>query len=449
MHDNLHDILISDSTKTLGMMHLRILRASHAMDAKMRVKVKKNGFSTDRWTEFGKQVGVDEINWWITQRDPDVDELLAHTVDALKAAQALKKASEKLSNEEIETYEDLLRALRTFADKETSVINVLAEYVAWLEKRDEMAPRILFTYRIWGSTRMSDRDLDVAEIGDAVSEEELRTLAEIVLGVTSHRFRVYDREHMEVGMEIYESMDLEQVAANKEIVIPEKRVVRRTAREVFTNCATYFSEIRDSLRNIELDIKKFKSQNEMLQSDAFLETFIRKAAGARMTEPQLWDFKETLTIWHVKDEPARREAKVDFAENVASFANSTGGILIVGVTDKREIVGVGDGRTLETRLKVARDVLANHIEYDRDIATFRQVPLTENGIVKICLAIIISHAYEPVGVGDGNGRYTYPVRRETGIERVPRDRVPTNWHQKSDKRDFLEEIGRFTKLCGQ
>jgi hypothetical protein len=444
MDENVHNLLISDATKTLGMMHLRILKAAHVMDAKRRVKVKAQGnFGTEKLTDFGKQVGVDEINWWITQKEPDVDELLAHTVEALKAAQTLKKASEKLHNNEIESYEDLLRVLRGFADKEATAIKVLAEYVAWLEKRDEMATRILFTYRVWGSTRMGNRELEVEKIVDAVSEEELLTLAEIVLGVAIHKFRVYDRSHIEIGGEIYESMDPEQIAANQEIVVPEKRVVRLTAREVFENCATYFHEIRDSLRNIE--INKFKAQNELLQSDAFLEEFIRKAAGAKTSEPQLWDFKETLNIWHVKGEPARRDAKVDFAENVASFANSTGGILIVGVTDKREIVGVGDGKTLENQLKVARDVLAKHIEYEREIATFRQVPVTENDAVKICLVIIISHAYEPVGAGDGEGHYTYPVRRETGITRVSRDEVPTNWHQKADKRDFLEDIRLFTK----
>jgi predicted HTH transcriptional regulator len=228
-------------------------------------------------------------------------------------------------------------------------------------------------------------------------------------------------------------------------VVPEDRLVRRTARKVFENCATYFAEIRDSLRNIILDSEKYLSQRKLMENDTFWEDFIQKAANAKTTETQLWDFKETLNIWHVQGEPERTAAKVDFAENVASFANSTGGVLIIGVTDKREIVGVGDGRQLENRLKMARDVLANHIEYDRDIAVFRQIPIMESSSVTICLIIIVSLAYVPVGVGDGNGRYTYPVRRETGIERVPRDKVPTNWHTKKDTREFLDEIRGFVK----
>ena len=51
--------------------------------------------------------------------------------------------------------------------------------------------------------------------------------------------------------------------------------------------------------------------------------------------------------------------------------------MIVGVSDKREIIGVGDGKDLENRLKVAREVLATHIKYDNEIASFRQVGVGE------------------------------------------------------------------------
>jgi hypothetical protein len=42
----------------------------------------------------------------------------------------------------------------------------------------------------------------------------------------------------------------------------------------------------------------------------------------------------------------------------------TGEHLIVGVNDKSQIVGVGSGRELESRLKVAADVIARYIEYE-------------------------------------------------------------------------------------
>ena len=61
---------------------------------------------------------------------------------------------------------------------------------------------------------------------------------------------------------------------------------------------------------------------------AFWREFIPKAAKAKIAEPQLWDFKETLAIWHVKGSEERQKAKVTFAgEDVASFANASGGVL--------------------------------------------------------------------------------------------------------------------------
>ncbi len=165
---------------------------------------------------------------------------------------------------------------------------------------------------------------------------------------------------------------------------------------------------------------------------------------AKTSETQLWDFKETLTIWHVKNDPERRKAKITFAEDVASFANTSGGVLIVGVNDNREVVGIGEGRQLESRLKVARDVIAEYIEYDREITSFRQVAVGEKGKDKICLIVVVSQAREAVGVSNGCGQYSYPVRRETGITRRPRDEVPVHQlYLKSDNRDFMHQLQQF------
>ena len=114
MDDKVHEILVSDTTTTLGQMHRSILRSAHTMDEKRWVQVKKNGFSTQKWTDFGNEVGADEINWWITRRESDVDELLARTKATLKAAQILKKASENLKDGEPDSYEKLLLLMKSF-----------------------------------------------------------------------------------------------------------------------------------------------------------------------------------------------------------------------------------------------------------------------------------------------------------------------------------------------
>lgn len=447
LDDQVHEALFSDATLKIGEIHGALLKSAHIMDNERWVPAKtESGFTTHEWTEFGKHVGQDEINWWIVENETNLDELLAITSEALNATQVLKTDSAKLKNKEPESYKALLVDLKEFAEQHRVEIDALHNYVGLLEKRHPMAPRILFTYRVWGSTRMADREmkLDGEEAG-AWKEKTLRQLAEIALGLRERGDLVYRDKYHEVGFEIYESLDPETTPPDYEIVPPEPRVVRRTAHAVYDKCATYFLEIRDSLRNIKLDIEKFKEQQTLYASDEFWRTFITKASKVKTAEPQLWDFKQTLTVWHVKNDPERRQAKVTFAEDVASLANTRGGVLVIGVSDKREIVGIGDGRNLENRLKVARDVLEEFLEYDREIIEFRQVGMGEKRDT-ICLVIVISQACSSVGVSDGEGRFSYPVRRETGIERVARMDTPAiNSHRKSDNRDFLVELKQFIR----
>ena len=439
--NQVHDSLFSESTLKLGEIHWTLLKSACVMDGQ-----RWHG-STYKNTAFGKEVGGDEIHWWVFEKETDVDELLAITEQTLGSVQAFKQASSKLKKNTPESYLDLLLTLKEFAEQHRAEIESLHDYVSWLMKRDVMAPRILFTYRVWGSTRMSDRRINVEGEENATSDmKKLRELTEIVLGVRNGGALVYDRARMEIGFSIFDGLDPEEQAGDGEIIIPERQLIRRTAHDVYENCATYFTEVRDSLRNIKIDIEKVKEQRALFESDEFWREFITKARSVKTSEPQLWDFKETLTIWHVKTEPERRQAKVKFAEDVASFANTSGGVLIVGVNDKREIVGVGTGRELETRLKVAADVLGRHIEYDREIASVRQVVVGEKGEEKICLIVLVAQACGPVAVTDGEGHYTYPMRRETGISRGPRDDVPVmRLDLKSDNQDLMHRLRQFIK----
>ena len=447
MDDKVHDLLISDTTIKLGEIHWALLKSASLMDSK-RWEMKEGLIGSKREpTTFGKEVGLDEIHWWIFKKETDVEELLARTERTLESVQTLKDEAANLRSKEPASYKELLLSLKNFAEQHRSEIAFLHDYVSWLNSRDLMAPRILFTYRVWGSTRRSERTVKVENQENANSDiKKLRELTEVVLGVRNRGGLVYDRVHIQVGFDIFESLDPEQLAMNVEIVVPESRVVRRTAYDVYGNCSTYFTEVRDSLRNILLDIEKFKEQRDLFQSDDFWREFIAKATKVTTTEPQLWDFKETLTIWHVSNNQARRDAKIKFAEDVASFANTTGGVLIVGVNDNREIVGVGSGRELETRLKVAADVIAQHVEYDNEIVAFRQITVRDKDNEKICLVIVVSQACNAVAVGDGLGHYSYPVRRESGVSRVSPDDLPVRrLRLKSVNRDFMHELRQFVR----
>ena len=435
--NEVHEALFSETTLKLGEIHWTLLKSESVMDSR---RWQEPNYKT---TSFGQEVGLDEIHWWVFEKEPDVDELLVRTERTLEGAQALKQSASKVKNHEPQSYGDLLLTLKDFAEQHRAEIDSLHEYVSWLAKRDVMAPRMLFTYRVWGSTRMSDRRISVEGQENAGSDiNKLRELTEIVLGVRNGGMLVHDLARMEIGFSIFDSLEPQEQKGDGEIIIPQDRLIRRTSHGVYENCSTYFTEIRDSLRNIKIDIEKVKEQRALFESDEFWREFITKARNVKTSEPQLWDFKETLTVWHVKTDAEKRKAKVQFAQDVASFANTSGGVLILGVNDKREIVGVGSGHELENRLKVASDVLARHIEYDREIVSFRQVVAGE----KICLIVLVSQACGVVAVTDGDGHYSYPLRRETGISRERREDVPVlRLDLKSDNRDFMHQLRQFIK----
>jgi hypothetical protein len=449
MKDNVYDVLYSPATLMLGEIHLKLLRSANQMDALRWIKVKTTGrFSSLDLTDFGQEIGMDEIHWWVFKKEKDVHELREKTEEILNSADLLRKGAVKLKNEHPRSYVDLLTMLKDFAEQHLHEINALKNYVSWLEARDPLAPRILFTYRVWGSTKMSDRQIKTArQESPRLEQNLLKISAEIVLGVRMDGSRIYDDTYNEMLYEISDSMDPEQLSYVGRINLPESRVLPRAASAICTECVSYFTEIRESLRNILVDIDKYEQQRDLIYSDSFWREFIPKAAKAKTAEPQLWDFKQTLTLWHsVKNDEERRKARVTFVEDVASFANTSGGILVVGVNDKREIVGIGDGKELENRLKIARDALAAHIKYEHEIAAFKQVVIGQQGDQKICLVVVISQVYKPVAVNDGTDRFSYPVRRETGISRVAREDVPVlKLHLKSDNRDFMSALIQFIR----
>ena len=65
--------LFSDATLVLGEIHWAVLKAARAMDRERWDKVKREFGSQYEDTAFGKEVGMDEIHWWIFEKEPDVD----------------------------------------------------------------------------------------------------------------------------------------------------------------------------------------------------------------------------------------------------------------------------------------------------------------------------------------------------------------------------------------
>jgi Putative DNA-binding domain len=439
------EILFSPAVLALGRIHWMLLRSAEIMDKDRFVDSQgDSGLRvTHGFTDFGNEVALDEIHWWVFTQEQNRRELQDRTNTALHSADRLYEDAKKLRENKPESYEKLIVSLKDFADARSSEIDALLDYVNWLDTRDPRAPRILFTYRIWGSTRMADRSVKLPD-QQVLTEDFQKLLSDIVLGVRGTFTRKIDEIHSELAYEMWDSVDPEY---QSEIRVPESALIGRTAFEVYIDCAVYFEEIRRSLRNILLDVKTFENERDLTESDAFWREFIVKAAKWKGSETQVWDFKETLTMWHSKNE-AKQDAKVEFAEDIAAFANTKGGVLVVGITDKtREIVGISGPRAdLENRVKFASDVIVSLVERGDQITKLRQVAIEVNGERRIVIVVLVAQASGVIGVHNGTGQYTFPVRRETGKALVSKSDVAGGKTLiKSDNYDFLKNLATFVR----
>lgn len=366
-------------------------------------------------SELGKEIAGDEIHWWVFKRESQLPDLKAKAKQALEHADLLKAETEQLKSlaANVQGYIDMLKLLSATLQKCSASVSGLEQYVGWLYQRDRLAPSILFTYRVWGSTRRSERMLRLM----VASLEEEQTfvidrLTEITLGLWSRDLYEFYRIANELAFEYHERQDPEDPTNYK---IEETRLFPRLAFKVFSEAADHFRCPRDSLRNILLDIDKCTSQRNLLHSDKFWRSFILVASQSSKQECVHWDFKLTLEIWRTTGEE-KRKAAVRLAELIAAFANAEGGVLLVGVSDDRKIVGLNT-QSLENDIKSLHDALDRTLHYDRSIFTIHEVTVpTAAGTPLHCLIIIVAQSAQVVGVKDGD-KFSYPLRLGTGLTR--------------------------------
>lgn len=415
-----HQRLITESGMLLGTILWRFLSSDQKLQRAMRGEQEKTSPSRVSFTEFGKEVGRDNVFWWIHKRAPDVDELLKKTQDVLPAAQTLKESSTLNKRARLERYSELIDVLVEFLTDHQHEIRTLTEFVDWLFETDDLyGPAILFSYRVWGSTRMADRLIEIPLNDDPASEHDvLVSCIEIACGVRRRNFYTYHHEMLEIDYDHHEA-DPEHYSGP---AVSEATVMRRAGIEILDEFAEFFTMIRDSLREIELEAENFVAAKDLLSSPSFWRKFIEFISNPDQQEDELWDVKQTLAMWEVPRE-RRADARFEFCKDLAAFANHEGGALIIGVTNtNREVVGVRDH---ETRHKMILEVLGDLVDQpqvDRLVRVL-PVPYAEEGGSRVCLVIVVAQAGDVVGVRDERGHYAYPLREGPGTTYPPRERI--------------------------
>jgi len=261
-----HKELFNGSSFNLGQIHWYIQKANTEMYKKcwLDKPIGDTEFTTPESTEFGHYVGDDEINWWVFKKETDIDELFERTENAFTFVQKLKNDSflfkEKFSPK---SYPDLIMNIKQFLEAHDKEINTLLDYVIWLNKKDVLAPSILFSTKTWGSTRSSDRDFEI--YSNSIKEEDeisLRQCTELAIGLQLRSLYIIRNIRNNINSDIHDS-DPENY---HEIPWTDITLINLTSRKILDEFASYFEFIRNSLRNIKFEIQKFNKINEILCS---------------------------------------------------------------------------------------------------------------------------------------------------------------------------------------
>ncbi len=414
-----HEALLTDAATKLGRMHWYLLHALEAFEARTWSRNPQSPDTNERFityrpklTAFGRSAGLDPIKWWVAQGESNLAELDLRTREAYDAAQPLLKAAELLLDISAlpDSYDGIIERLRAFADTHEPKVASLIRYTEWLHERDTFAPAILFSHDVWGSTRRSDRMIDLQGLPNT-NKDLIAQLTLIVFGFRDWMMFTVDHVRLEVMGEMFDAMGEDAPAS-----VPEDRVLAQTGYECFDAFKTYLHEIRDSLRAIDSAIHRQYAANDIIYSESFWRAFIAKARAKTRTEDQLWHFKEALPFWDIGSKSARGRGKLKFCEQIAAFANTSGGVLVVGVRDAdRVVVGVPE---LEDKRKFTREVL-DHQFSDSDFVVLQQVVVNDDcEAEQTCLVVIIRQTADPLVMNSGKGPYC-AVRKETGLDRVP------------------------------
>lgn len=442
-----HEPLFSGSSLELGRIHWYILKADFEMEKRSIIRKEDDSFfSTDETTPFGEEIGTDEIHWWVFRKEPNLEELREKTDSVLECVQKLKEDSFSMKNSLFpKSYSDLLEKIKEFTEQDSKEIHSLHQYVMWLNSRDILAPAILFTYRVWGSTRLSDRMMPIGADSIDHDQKTLEKCVEVALGLRERVGYTIDSVHSDMAADIYDSVFNSADAKAQWPVgdpVPKEKLITRCSNKVLDELAAYFEFIRNSLRNILIEIDRYKEQFRLVHNESFLTEFVKKAMADNRVETQLWDFKSTLEMWHCPTQ-VKEGFEIDFAEQVSSYANSDGGVLIIGITNvfPRKIVGVTD---LENKIKSAKSVLDKYT--DNSVPThFQQIRLKDESDKEYdCLIIAIAQTTKIVKVRDEQGKFSYPIRQGTGKGRsTPELILPSKANVLYDNYNFVSSLDAF------
>ena len=159
---------------------------------------------------------------------------------------------------------------------------------------------------------------------------------------------------------------------------------------------------------MESTSEEYEKQQLIFYNNDFWNRFVHKTIDK--LEDQLWDFKKTLDWWH-PDCKDKKQKQIDFSEKVASFANSDGGIILIGITNKKPRIVVGVEKP-EEKMKTVSRTLTRLTNLKLSDFLLRSISIkSSDGISNECFLLAIAQTTNYIEVKGVNGRLSYPIRK--------------------------------------
>jgi hypothetical protein len=306
-----------------------------------------------------------------------------------------------------------LNDLRLLVEEKRTEVNRFFEFIARLSQLDDLAPCLLFSHHPWSCSELSDRSFTIRKDND---EFALHTCIEIVFGLAEichpiGPIPILASEHSDEESAWSHSVDPE-VWGNRPSPITFLSVFPQAQRRILKEFATYFQKIRDSA---EIVINEISNLNigELLTNDVFLNLFLTKALPPHVQENTVWDFKETYETWL---NSGVEQLKVKMACDVAAFANNRGGLLLIGISNNREIEGLNG---IEAKKLQTQEILKFYLVNGSELVMFHSIKtMGKNGTPAECLVIIIPQTKDVIDVKKslGTKETVCPFRISSGID---------------------------------
>ncbi len=213
----------------------------------------------------------------------------------------------------------------------------------------------------------------------------------------------------------------------------------RIRKDIYEKIFTSLGVKIEKLKEIPTDDKELPQE---YHQDKFWQDFIHILVNQGVDEYQNWDLKQTLDFWEISGRDKSQtieDKKLKFAQIVTGFANSDGGIILIGISDKkpRQIVGINND---EEKEKSITDVIEKFTDTKSGFYSIR--PIKIDG--KICLIVVIMRTNKPIGVIDSKRRISYHIRQ--GRHTNPTDKnkiVEEKIHLIAGDFSFFEIIKNF------